>query len=344
MDKIIKINQSQQHQLKHLNKKNINPSNNITPVNKNPLTGTGNTDSQTGTTDNKDGNIDINTQGIINEDDLPNEIKEILLGFKTLEAFEKDHSNDKDKGNIECMKTLLANIYYPNKFLNEKQYFNTICNENTNINAIKYLRSQIENDKENNICGSNGPNYIKILSIIKLNYFMSCIKDEQDNYCYNYYEELLHGNNTYYQKIGTDCYTIISQYEKDKQFNMLKENLSFCQKMVIFTNYARYKITEKEAIDLEVYYDKNNTFKLQANKINISKDNNLFENTIIKNCRGEDFYDYYIKLNTDGFEYNNAKGLIEAAKSGNSASTLMNNKVYLLNLSIIIIIVLHILI
>lgn len=294
-------------------------------------------------TDNKDGNIDVNSQAIINEEDLPDKVKNVLVGFKTLEEFEKKHKNDKDQKNIECMKTLLSNIYYPNLYLNKKQYFHTVCNENTNIEALKYLRNQIETDlkkekKEDRICYGNGPNYTKILSIIKLNYLMSCIKDDKGDYCYNYYEELLGDSDKtyYYNKLGNRCYEI-----EEKDFNLFKNKLPFCLQVAIFANYELYEIIKNEEINLEVFYNDTSSFLLKAKK---EDEHEQMKTAIISSCRGEQFHNYFTnELISDSPDYKNAENLIKFVKSSD-ASLLMVKKIYLLNIFIVMIIVLHILI
>ncbi|ORX79235.1 hypothetical protein BCR32DRAFT_328206 [Anaeromyces robustus] len=285
----------------------------------------------------------VNEEAIINDNGLPKEIQEKLKGFF---AIDKEEYNDKDKDNQRCMKTLLANIFYPTSFSKTslKQYFNTVCNQQTNLSALKYLKEQIDHDN-GNLCNSNGPNYVNLLNIIKLNYYMNCIKDvETGEYCYNYYEKLILNPETgnYYNKLGSHCNDITFDYTNEEKPTRLKQQLTYCQKITIFANKQLLKITSKDDINTEIYYDNDNIYKLSAKKASSVPDFLV----AMSNCQGEKFNEYFLEhKNNNTLEYQNAKQLIDLGLIINDAKTIfINKKVFLLNITIIMFIAYHILV
>jgi len=254
---------------------------------------------------------------------LPEKIKEYLKGYENfVTKYAKDIEEEKDpNGNLHCIKALLSTVHYPILYESPEHYYNTVCNENTNIEPLKYLQSIINNK---DICKENGNNYQTAYNMIRVRHYLNCLKDmESGKYCYetnqDFYNKLLQDeisnfqnkNSTFQNKKDSFKSSFVHMCMSYENKNV--NEIPFCSKMAIIGNSISNKLIT-ENITLEVYYSGNQTYKLDL-KLNSdsSNEDDYSLNKIYKTCRTDDVFK---SLNNNNNLDEPTKGLMELYKNG----------------------------
>jgi len=289
-----------------------------------------------------------NPQTLSNSDTvvLPGRIKKIVEKFEEFNNDHKDKINEelneiiklKDKkeqaGNLNCIKVLMANIYYPLEFDSADNYYKTVCDNNTEIEPLKFLRNTIKDYPY--ICDKNGINYIKAYNIIKARHYFNCIKDfDTGNFCYDTSEYKTLIDESIKDKINEKNKNVQKNSKKQDSYitsiNNICNDKSYCMKMIIFGDMLANKIIQ-ENISLEMYYKKNETYGMNLNKVDLSNAENCNLDEIEKDILGM----------KNSIKDENALKLIEIYENG-SLSKFMNKNAFI-KITLITMIIYHLLI
>ncbi|ORX60773.1 hypothetical protein BCR36DRAFT_407779 [Piromyces finnis] len=213
--------------------------------------------------------------------DLPKEIINYLHGYENFSntySKEIEEESKQNFGNLQCMKALLSNIHFPLVYNNSDHYYKTVCNPNTDIDALKYLNEIV--DKKGDVCSDNGNNYQTAYKIIRVRHYQNCLKDIENSgrYCYEANEELFRKDLEY--KITNYRLSKLKGGEKNEKnmynssiCNMCNKNntISYCAQAAIISNKIA-NILLKDKISLEIYYYGSNTYKLDMSSTESESD------------------------------------------------------------------------
>jgi len=264
---------------------------------------------------------------------LPGRIKTIVEKFEEYENDHKDkiqeelnefskYTDKKEQaGNLNCIKVLMANIYYPLEFDSADSYYSTVCGNNQ-IKPLEYLKNTIENYPY--ICDKNGINYIKAYNIIKARHYFNCIKDlETGKFCYETEEYKTLINESIKEKNIEKKNNSQKNPKKQDSYitsinNKCNEN-TYCMNMIIFGDMLANKIIQ-ENISLEMYYKKNETYGMNLNKVDLAS---------AENCNLEEIEKKILGIKNT-IKDENAKKLIEIYENG-SISKFMNKNAFIKN-------------
>lgn len=293
---------------------------------------------------------DMNNNTITSNYEIPLSIENFIndgyLNFTKeynteIEKEAKEFSGKDKAGNMNCIKALLANVYYPLEFDNSDYYYNSICENDNNIlkNPIQELDKIINNYP--NVCNKNGINYKKAYNIIKARHFFNCIKNFEGQYCYK--KDLDYGNIINDSKYYTMRKSINKNEANEDPFikninnlcsNWEKSKNDFCKTMLIFSNIVADKIIQDD-ISLEMYYVGNKTFGIKMNKMELKKQ--------AQSCTVEKIDEIVksaieIKNRNNPLLDNNAKKLINLYEESGSISQFINKyTIFIIILTMIII-------
>ena len=254
---------------------------------------------------------------------LPDKIKNKLKGY---EKFKSQYTNSQiNDSNLECIQTLLLNIFYPLDYNSLDDYYKIICDPDTHIEPLLLLKQKIDSENNNGkkICKKNGNNYEIAYKLMKIQYYHNCIKDQDNNYCYNKYKSY-YGNSLNFTNT-----TILAQNfwsnVKLEFYNVDKSNneIDFCTKMIIFSNNLSNNLI-KDEFKLELYYDFKSTYSFNVNKI---------KEYVLSDSKVNDITKYLIN-NKESFRDENVKKLIELSNESQNLNLSIYNSFIILVITI----------
>ncbi|OUM68556.1 hypothetical protein PIROE2DRAFT_57997 [Piromyces sp. E2] len=275
---------------------------------------------------------------------LPIEINNYLKGYDEFntnynEELIKEIKENPKYGNLQCIKTLLSTIHFPLLYKDSDHYYKTVCNPNTSIDALQYLNETVY--KNENICDDNGNNYKIAYKMLRVRHLQNCIRDIDGNgFCYendHFYKKLLNEDIDIYRKYEfeninneenqNDMNNYISSVRNKCASYTTADSIPFCSKIAIIANDIAKK-SINEDISLEIYYVRNQTYKLDITlKIDVKQKDEAFEDK----CKLNDIYQS-LKKNYDNLELPVKKLLDIYDEVKNGSLSLYKNRMNILSL------------